>query len=112
MPGWVIALIVIGILAILAIGIPVGCMVVLGGATGAMVHAEKKAQEREHQLQREEEAALVLEREKAKQRDEQINKLLMQLKDMKDESEMTAEELEAKEEMLELLSTLQEEGKD
>ncbi|MBW2261925.1 MAG: hypothetical protein JRG91_08135, partial [Deltaproteobacteria bacterium] len=82
-------------------------LVIAGGAIGGVVYSNKKSKEREAQLQREAEAALAIEREKAKQRDEQINKLLAQLKSMKDEGDMTADELKAKKEMLAELELLQ-----
>jgi hypothetical protein len=82
-------------------------LVIAGGAIGGVVYSNKKSQEREAQIQREAEAALALERKKAKERDEQINKLLAQLKSMKDEGDMTADELKAKKEMLAELELLQ-----
>jgi hypothetical protein len=82
-------------------------LVIAGGAIGGVLYSNKKSKEREAQLQREAEAALALERKKAKERDDQINKLLAQLKSMKDESDMTTDELEAKKEMLAELELLQ-----
>ena len=94
-PKWGYAVIAVVILAILA------------GAGGLIVHLRNKAQAELDEERRQAEAALAIEREKAKKRDDQINTLLGQLQSMKDESDMTAEELNAKKEMLAELELLQ-----
>ena len=84
-------------------------LAIAGGAVGIVMNLQKKSRLEKEQLQRESEAALALERKKAEERDKQINVLLSQLQSMKDESQMTADELKEKKQLEDLLRNLQDE---